>query len=627
MVLVGWASLGCGSSPGTDPTGSGGSSLTSSSTSMSTSSGTGGGSSLLPLDARCPIPAQDGVDKTGWPEIFVGTTAQGCSDAEGSGSRPTPFCNPHLALSKVSQAAAIVTLMNGEYRLDSFVNSSNGKGGLGIPSRSDYSASQFFVLRADKGASPVILGSIRLAAEWKSYGTGPRVFRLDVSSLPQDPKALYKVEDELAQRYTKARRFRHVMVFRNGVRSHADVASLVDGSDGKPETSMTEDASTNDFTWTKADASGAGCGDANAGCFLYLRADSAAFDPNGAQFEVSQYNAIGGASGGANHLVIDGVHTRFTQCGGLNCSVWFENSNDILIENSSFGHVANSDDNSYGLGLWQTNGSIVRHNMIFDSAYWGGTPNSKGLTFMISGATAPSWVCGNEIYHIPGDGGISAKDGVKDLHIVGNYIHDSVNCVSTNQDRTQDGVFYEAGNYVIQQNVFERCQNGVLMTRASGRTATPDNVVNNLFIDNVHGIELTGNTTPASGIFNNIFLGGPPATPCGSSSDCSAGVYFSNNAGDPLDFSYIVKDLGVGLSNNLYSGLPYSHGVNRNWTANYANYTLSEFQKEYGAEADSLSEDPLLDKNHVPASNSPVIGKGLGKFYDEPSVNIGVYLH
>lgn len=81
------------------------------------------------------------------------------------------------------------------------------------------------------------------------------------------------------------------------------------------------------------------------------------------------------------------------------------------------------------------------------------------------------------------------------------------------------------------------------------------------------------------------------------------------------------------LSNNLYFGLAYSHGVNRNWTTNYANYTLSELQKEYGAEASSLSEDPLLDANHVPASNSPVIGKGLGKFYDEPSVNIGVHLH
>ena len=156
---------------------------------------------------------------------------------------------------------------------------------------------------------------------------------------------------------------------------------------------MTEDASTNDFTWTKADTSGAGCGNGNAGCFIYLRADSAAFGPNGAELEVSQYNAIGGGAGQANHLVIDGVHTRFTQCGGLNCSVWFEGSNDLLIQNSSFGHVANSDDNSYALGLWQTNGSIVRHNAIFDSAYWGGTPNSKGLTFMISGATTPNWVC------------------------------------------------------------------------------------------------------------------------------------------------------------------------------------------------------------------------------------------
>jgi hypothetical protein len=623
FTLVAWVSLGCGGSPSTGSTGGGGSLAT---TSSSTSSGTGG-SSLLPLDARCPTPAQDAVDRTGWPEIFVGTSAQGCSDAEGSGSRAAPFCNPHLALSKVNQAATIVTLMDGEYRLDNFVNASNAKGGLGIPSRSDYSASQFFVLRADKGATPVILGSIRLSADWKSHGTSPRVFRIDVSGLPQDPKALYRVEDQLAQRYTKARRFRHMMVFREGVRSHADVASLLDGSAGKPETSMTEDASTNDFTWTKADAGGAGCGAGNAGCFIYLRADSAAFDPNGAELEVSQYNAIGGDAGQANHLVIDGVHTRFTQCGGLNCSVWFDGSNDLLIQNSSFGHVANSDDNSYALGLWQTNGSIVRRNAIFDSAYWGGTPNSKGLTFMISGATAPNWVCGNEIYHIPGDAGVGSKNGVKDLRIVGNYIHDSVNCVSTNQDRTQGGVFYEAGSYVIQQNVFERCQQGVRMARPSGGTASADVVLNNLFIDNVHGVRLAASTTPASGIFNNIFIGGPLANACDAAGACGAGVYFANNGADPLDFAYILKDLGVVLSNNLYFGLTYSHGVNRNWTANYANYTLSEIQKEYGAEASSLSEDPLLDADHVPASSSPVIGRGLGKFYDEPSVNIGVHLH
>jgi hypothetical protein len=600
-----------------------------------TSSSAGGGGGVGPgfpeLDARCATPAQDGVDTTSWPEVFIGTAEHGCSDDAAAGTFETPLCNPHLAADRVDRAGTIITFRGGTYRLADF-EGPDGPGGIGLPGREDYGADAFLLVRSEPGSTAILVGSIRLAGGWEEHSSSPRVFRLDVSDLPADPKALYEVVDGPEQLFDEARRFRHMMVFRDGARSHADVADLVDGSEGSPETSMTEDRSTHDFTWTKANAAGEGCGSDNAGCFIYLRADDAGFEPGEKAFEASQYNAIGGPSGRLDYLVVDGIATRFTQCGGLNCSLWLEGSDYVVVQNSSFGHVANSDDNSYGIGLWNTNGSIVRRNRVFDSAYWGGTPNSKGITFMISGQEAPNWVCGNEVFHIPGDAAICSKSGVQRLQVIGNYVHDCEVGVVTNGDRTQDGTLYAGGAYAIEQNIFERNGSGVALSQPGGDGGTagdagagPDVVANNLFIDNRSGVRLATQMTPGARVFNNIFLGGPVANAC-SGEDCGAAIYYANNAGEVRDFEHPLGQLGVVLSNNLFHEHDASHGVNRNWTANYEFFTLAEFQATYASESGSLDADPLLDADFRPAAGSPAVDAGFAEYYGLESVHIGPHL-
>jgi hypothetical protein len=323
--------------------------------------------------------------------------------------------------------------------------------------------------------------------------------------------------------------------------------------------------------------------------------------------------------------VIDGIHTRFTQCGGLNCSVLFEGSDHILVQNSSFGHVANSDDNSYAIGLWETNGSIIRDSRFFDSAYWGGVPNSKGVTFMISGAESPNWVCNNEIFHIPGWAAVASKGGVSHINILGNYIHDCHTGVRTDHFREQDGVKYEAGDWRIQQNVFEHCQVGVDLNRNGHlEDVLPDLVVNNVFSDNWHGVRYANSTAPGERVLNNAFIGGDLANMCIEGA-CGAALYFSNDSDEVLDFDFIFEELGCQSSHNSFWDLTYTHGVTRTWSANYANYTLEQLQQAWQSEEGSLAADPMLGALWKPAATSPLLGAGLGEPYDVDTVSIGLY--
>lgn len=83
------------------------------------------------------------------------------------------------------------------------------------------------------------------------------------------------------------------------------------------------------------------------------------------------------------------------------------------------------------------------------------------------------------------------------------------------------------------------------------------------------------------------------------------------------------------MSHNFFSNMNYSHGVNKNWTPNFANYTLSQFRStwsSYNPELSSVAGNPMLDSSYAPQVGSPVINMGLGDFYDESSVNVGIYL-
>jgi hypothetical protein len=288
-----------------------------------------------------------------------------------------------------------------------------------------------------------------------------------------------------------------------------------------------------------------------------------------------------------------------------------------LIQDCSLGHVSNSDDNSYGLGLWFSNGSIVRRNVVFDSAYWGGTANSKGITLMVSGRTAPNWLCDNEVFHIPGNAAIGTKGGVSNLRVIGNRIHDSHVGVELSHVRDQDGMTYPAGQWVISQNVIERCQLGVFLTRYGhqDRAQPGDSIVNNLFRDNRGGVVFAFDMPPDERVHNNIFVGGAMAATC-TSEVCDTGMYFGNNAGEVRDFDYLfAAPISLRVSHNLYFGFRFTHGVNRNWTANYVNRDLAMFQSAFSgvsAERGSLVADPMLDIDNRPRPGSPALGAGLG---------------
>ena len=71
--------------------------------------------------------------------------------------------------------------------------------------------------------------------------------------------------------------------------------------------------------------------------------------------------------------------------------------------------------------------------------------------------------------------------------------------------------------------------------------------------------------------------------------------------------------------------LSFSHGANRNWTQNYANYSLAQFQQAWGAENGSLASDPELAAEWKLASGSPLLGAGLGEFYGRDTAHIGLY--
>ncbi len=569
----------------------------------------------------CAVPVQEAVNTSSWPEVFVGTAAHGCEDSAAAGTRAKPLCNPHLALARLTSKGRVLTFLDGVYRLDDLPKPDGSRGALGVPNVKA-TATEFLVLRAAAGAKPLILGSVALSGGWTEHSQSPRVFRRAVDPLLRDVKALYQVVDGPQASYLRARRFRHVMESRSGARSHAPVAALADGSTvGSLETSITETQATRDGTWTKADASGAGCGEGNAGCYLYLRVDDAAFDPNAVSFEASQYAAIGGAG---SYLVVQGLHTRFTQCGGLNCSIQFEGVTQALIQDSSFGHVANSDDNSYGLGLWFSNGSIVRRNVVFDSAYWGGVSNSKGITFMCGGDVAPNWVCNNEVFHIPGQAGVTSKGGESNLQVLGNHVHDCTVGIESSHVREQDGKKYPAGNWTVQQNLVERCDSGVLLSRNGKADEQPgEQIRNNLFRDNREAVTFSAGTPPGSRVVNNLFLAGPRSEQC-NGKDCGAALYFANNAGEVRDFDYLFTTAKIHTSHNLFHGFAWTHGVNRNWTANYVNRTLAEFQQAFaahGAEEGSLDADPLLGSDLAPGPGSPLLGTGL----PEVSPNIGPF--
>ena len=495
----------------------------------------------------------------------------GCDDAA-SGSLGQPVCTLKRALELIPAAPGIVTLLDGTYR-----------GGATVNRRG--SAAEYFVIRAAPGAKPVVLGSSAISgASFEAVGGG--LMRAAVSALEKDPAGLWLADGT---------RMTHVMEMRSGVRSHAPSSAVVEAG-----------------TWTKADADGNGCGDDNAACFIYLR-PPAGLDVAAASFEASQHGFV--YSNGGDFLVIDGISTRFTQ----SAAVFTESATNLLIQNCDFAHNANSNDNSYNLRLWGSDGSIVRNNKVSDSRYWGGAVNSHGITFMVAGNHQDIWVCENEIFDGVGTG-VSTKDGSSNIHVVGNYIHDMGSGVRTSDHRCDwrgcDTEDFGGGGYDIRENLFVRCGDGVkvddraLERPSAERQVSLSRIYNNLFVDTERGVSVQRVATQPF-LRNNLFLSG------------NAGIYFSAGGQTTWPDYY----LGQGFNSDFnFFALETAVYVYANWSGTERGLSLAEYQAEFAGDPGSLGGQPDLQADYRPQAGSPVVGAGdPSVFPGQSQVNIGLY--
>ncbi len=528
-----------------------------------------------PVTSACAEPLQGPVG-TDWPEVVVGQA--GCDDS-GPGTASTPVCSFGEAFSRLPDAPGILTIQDGTYRLEDHWAPDSGSFSASRPGTRD----AYFVIRAAAGASPVLVGSMGLdGSDFEDAGGG--LVRVDVSHMPRDTKGLWTADGS---------RLAHVMEMREGVRSHAHVVDVVDPG-----------------TWTKADAAGTGCGNDNEGCYIYLRA-AANLDVATTTFEVSQGHFIGAI--GSTFMVMRGLTFRFTQ----STAAYFENAHNLLIEDCDFGHNANSNDNSYSVQVWSSQGAIVRRNKVFDSRYWGGAVNSHGITFMITGDATDVWACDNEVWDIIGHG-ISIKGGVSNLHVVGNYIHDVGNGIHVSNSRCHwrgcDEHHYPGGAWIIHENLCERCGNGVYLPGVYDNPdfVFPSTIFNNLFVDCEAGVSIA-KTAPMPLLRNNLFLGG------------DMGLHL-NGSGDNTQWADLWIDRGLDSDHNLFFDNTDAIYVTANWSGAERGMTLAEYQTEYDVEPHSLQEDPLLDADHRPQSGSPALDAGDPSVYrDDSAVHIGLY--
>jgi hypothetical protein len=521
----------------------------------------------------CPEPAHAPMDPS-WPEVFVGI--DGCDDG-GDGTRDVPFCTFTRAFEVADATPYVMTVLDGTYRLVDVFEGSNHQIRRG-------EAEGYFVIRADEGADPVLLGSRPLdGADFEPAGEG--LMRIDVSTLPEEPRGMWTAQGE---------RMIHEMQMLDGVRSHADTSALEEPG-----------------TWTKADANGTGCPSENEGCYIYLN-PPAGMNVTETDFEVSQRSFL--YAGSSHFMVVRGLTFNFTH----STSIFFEGADDILLEENTFAHNANSNDNSYSVRIWNANGAIVRNNRVTDSRYWGGSVNSWGITFMVSGEEKANWVCNNEIWDIIGMG-VGSKGGASNVHVVGNYIHDVGKGIEVPNSRCHwrgcDEQLWYGGGWVVRENVFVRCGSGAEIRPVYDR---PDAILqsffyNNLFVDTDRGIVIPRNThQPPPVVRNNIFTG------------TGSGIYFT--AGGTTTWPDYWLSLGFDSDYNVFD-TDHAIYVRANWSGTEQGYTLEEYRAEYGGEESSMEVDPGLDgaePDYHLSAQSPLHGAGDPSVYQTlDTVDIG----
>ena len=465
-------------------------------------------------------------------------------------------------------------------------------------SRPDATPTNFVTIQAYNEEQVKILGSMSSEGQvWTQYNS--TLWRLPADFLVHDPTGMFN-EDS---------RVEHQMVMLNGVRSHADIADL-----------------TEENLWTKADAAGTGCSSDNTGCYIYFY-PPVGETPTDETYEFSQRKLFFALN--TSYLTVRGLEIAYTQ----NSAFTIEEGRGQIIENNILAHNSNSNDNAYSVFISYGGGAQVRGNIVYDSKYWGGSANSKGITFMNNDPNDPAVVEENEIYDIVG-GGVTVKNGVSNLIVRRNYFHHVGFGIETSGGRCHwtnsscvpgDPEYFPGGDWGIYENVFAENSTGILIHQYS-EANTPSNnnrIFNNVFYKNSRsGVELpirpVGNV-----IANNIFI------------ENARGIFMHHNGGETKSVADFLPQFSSNHNlffGNQLEGNPSDYFLRPDWTGNSVAgqaYTLTEMQNDYDRELNGLAADPLfvdapgLDFHLQPAS--PAREAGDGAFYQTIWVDMGIY--
>ncbi len=527
---------------------------------------------------RPPVPpcVDDFSPSTAGREYFVAPDG----DDEADGSADAPFRSVRKGLS-VLRPGDTLTLRAGAYRL---------------PAEPDYDVAidegdetAFVTIQGEEGASVRLLGSLSTEGRtWERYDDN--IWRTPANFLRRDPKGMFNGE----------RRIRHQSDL-DGGRDHDHVRNLTE-----PD------------SWTKADADGNQCFEDNEGCFIYLYPPEGE-NPNDQVYELSQR---GLGRFWSDYMVVRNLRFDYTQPQ----PIFFEGANNIRLEGNVFAHTSNGNDNSYAVRIWSSGGALVRGNVVYDSVYWGGVSNSKGMTFMVVDPDNPHIVEYNEIYDIPGHAAIGVKGGVANLIVRYNYIHDvyvafepgGSRCIWTNPDcGPSDEEYRPGGGWRIYENIVVRANTGlVLQSWVEG--ASGNLVYNNVFYDCDKAIDLGWDGSFGHVFANNAFVAN------------RAGIYLQSGGTTTTVEDYLDQ---YTAHHNLYFGntLADIH-LRPNWTGGFesgTSFTLEAFQTAWpDTERGSISADPRFvdapDDFHL-LDGSPAAGAGSGEFHGREQVDIGAY--
>ncbi len=525
----------------------------------------------VPVSTACPEPLQSPVGED-WPEVFVGVSD--CDDL-GAGTRAAPFCTFGAAFAAADSVPGIVTVLQGEYRL--FGNYPNGSFRHDV--RRTGSATEYFVIRADEGATPRLYGSALFAgSDFEAVSGG--LYRAPTHELERDPAGMWTSDgsriDHRAGPY--------------GTSFHVDASELSVGE------------------WTKADDAGTACGDDSADCYIYLY-PQADMDVAAESFEVDQGGFL--SATGSDYMVVRGLTIYFTHW----TPMFFSGAVNVLVEDNDLAHnAAQGGNNAYGLSLWGVNGGLVRRNRVADTTYWSPV-NAWGVTFMVSGEQegGDCWVCANELSGF-GRAAVGSKGGSSKVRIIGNVIYDSGSGVEIPESRCdgpQCDFRFRGGDWTIRENLIYDCERGVEMNVVSSDLVDfvdPSLVHNNVILDVEFaiGVQLGD---PLWTVRNNVFI------------DVREAAYRLGGTEDVNDLVGVVLDSDYNFFSNSTAYVHYA-----NWAVQ-GTWTVTEAQTDLGLENSSLEGDPLLDPNddYRPLDGSPTLGSGDPSVYPDHTgpVNMG----